>query len=304
MTPDDALLALGRALRERAYRFITPTPATHARVNARPEHAVARSREDILGWSRPFRAADFPELAAQLAAADALAPAGDLVRSTVRFSTVPSDTGEPGLFVHSAYPTLDAASVFFGPDTYRYIRLLREVLRPAHRLVDLGAGSGAGALSVADRAERLVLSDINPAALRLARINAALAGRAAEVLHSDLLQDITGPIDAIIANPPYLADPAARVYRDGGGALGIDLSVRIVRDALARLAPGGQLVLYTGSPVLAGAHPLFDAIAPLLAGHAARCSELDPDVFGEELDTPAYAHADRIAVVAVVVTRT
>ena len=54
---DDLLLRLARLLRDGGYRFVTPTPATHARVNARPGNAWARSAEDVFGWSRPFRRA-------------------------------------------------------------------------------------------------------------------------------------------------------------------------------------------------------------------------------------------------------
>jgi hypothetical protein len=49
-----ALLDLLRLLDARGYRFVTPTPATHARVVARPHRARARSVADVLGWSLPF----------------------------------------------------------------------------------------------------------------------------------------------------------------------------------------------------------------------------------------------------------
>lgn len=307
---DRALHKLGERLRDRGYRFVTPTPATHQRVNARAEHAEATTIEGALGWSRPFREAALPaELMALLADAGVLRPDGERWRSTVRFSTIAGahdDTpDDAALYLHSAHPTIAADAVFFGPDTYRFVAALRHDLRPARRLVDIGAGSGAGALSVIDRCERVVLADINPLALRYARINAALAQRAAQVdaVESDVLAGVDGVLDAVIANPPYLADRHARTYRDGGGALGLDLSLRIVREALARLAPGGQLILYTGSPVIAGAHPLRAALRPILATRPgrARWRELDPDVFGEELDAAPYDRVDRIAVIALVV---
>ncbi len=242
MADDLALITLGRWLVARGYRFVTPTPATHARVNARPVNAWARGAEahgveDVLGWSRPFRPGSLPEVEHLLDAGGALIRDGAWLRSAVRCSTL----DEPrAIFVHSAFPTHDAASVFFGPDTYRFVAALRRVLRPARRLVDVGCGCGAGGLAVRDRAEQIVLADINPGALRLARINAALAGAEVELVESDVLAGVDGQVDAIIANPPYLADRERRTYRDGGGELGIGLSVRIVRDALARLAPGGQ----------------------------------------------------------------
>jgi methylase of polypeptide subunit release factors len=113
-------------------------------------------------------------------------------------------------------------------------------------------------------------------------------------------------LDLLIANPPYLVDPAERAYRHGGGPLGAGLSLKILDAALPRLAPGGALLLYTGAAVVNGRDPFRDAAEERLAadrgvGWAYR--EVDPDVFGEELDTPAYAEADRIAAVVLTVTR-
>src|SRR3546814_3231785 len=51
---DAALLDLLDYLEKAGYRFITPTPATHARVIARPDRQRARSLEDVLGWNLPF----------------------------------------------------------------------------------------------------------------------------------------------------------------------------------------------------------------------------------------------------------
>ena len=78
-----------------------------------------------------------------------------------------------------------------------------------------------------------------------------------------------------------------------------------MREDLSRLAPGGRLVLYSGSAMVDGADPLHDALTPHLdeVGWPWRYREIDPDVFGEELDQPAYATAERIAAVALVVQR-
>ena len=48
---DEALLTLLAQLQHRGYRFVAPTPATHAIVLGRP---VARDLRDIFGWSLPF----------------------------------------------------------------------------------------------------------------------------------------------------------------------------------------------------------------------------------------------------------
>src|SRR5205823_8939957 len=214
-------------------------------------------------------------------------------RSAIRFSSL-----GPMLLAHSAYPTLADDSVFFGPDTYRFAALIESRVQSAGNLADVGCGTGAGGLLLASRARSVQLLDINPRALRFAAANAELNGIEARVAQSDVLAGAEGPLDLIVANPPYLADDLRRSYRDGGGHLGTALSVRIVEEALQRLPAGGRLLLYTASPVIAGAHLLWPSLEPRLRGTRHDYRELDPDVFGEELERPAYAQVERIAVVA------
>jgi methylase of polypeptide subunit release factors len=107
----------------------------------------------------------------------------------------------------------------------------------------------------------------------------------------------------IIANPPYLRDPARRLYRDGGGAFGEALSLRILREGLVHLAPRARLVLYTGSAIVDG-HDLFRAQVEQVVSEAGLVydySEIDPDVFGEELEAASYRDVERIAAVSLVV---
>lgn len=308
----EALLALGRGLQSTGYRFTTVTPATQARVNAREEARQARSLRDVFGWSRPFRPALLPPgMLDVLASAGLVEPAGHgLLRSGVRFSSL-----HGRLYAHSAWPTTGEDAVFFGPDTVRFVDLLRAELErvplPRNgRIVDMGCGAGPGGLAAAQCAQaaapRLVLADINPRALRFAAANAALAG-AGEVSYAqgDLFGAVDGAFDLVAANPPYLNDAAERTYRHGGGRWGEGLSLRIVREGSQRLAPGGRLVLYTGVAMAQGDDPLLHAVQPWLdqRGWPWRYRELDPDVFGEELDQPAYADAERIAAVALVVER-
>ena len=196
--------------------------------------------------------------------------------------------------------------MFFGPDTYRYVALLEKLRPRARRVVDIGCGCGAGGLSIVSHVQQLTLGDVNPLALRYTRINACLAGRdAVEVIQSDVLSGADGPIDLVIANPPYLVDAARRVYRDGGGAYGEALSVRIVRESLERLAAGGRLILYTASAIADGEDSFYRAIEGDLTRASCEVDyrELDPDVFGEELDRPAYRGVDRLAVVALSATK-
>lgn len=304
---DAARLEIGRWLQAQGYRYTTVTPETHRRVNARPMLQQAQDLRDVFGWNRPFAESLLPrEIVELLRRAGALSHHGERLRSRLRYSTL-----DGLLFAHSGYPTLETDAVFFGPDTYRFAALIRRALatpgpRPPGRIVDVGCGSGAGgiiAASLLPDEVRLTLSDINPRALRHAATNAALAGVAnAECVESDVLRSIEGPVDLVLANPPYLADPAGRQYRDGGDRHGCELSLRIVAESLARLVPGGRLVLYTGAPQVGGEDLFWRAAQPLLRQARARFeyTELDPDVFGEELDNPEYHAVERIAAVGLI----
>lgn len=312
LAPTEALVTIGRWLQSTGYRFTTVTPATHARVNARPGAQAARSVRDVFGWSRPFAASMLAhEVVGAMATAGLVEPAdAGLLRSGVRFSTL-----HGRLYAHSAFPTTREDSVFFGPDTYRFADLIvhelqRQPLPPAARILDMGCGGGPGGLvaahASADARPALVLADINPRALHFAAANAALAGcDDVQLALGDLFAAVDGEFDFIVSNPPYLNDPGQRTYRHGGGRWGEGLGARIVREGVQRVAPGGRLVLYTGVAMADRQDPLLEALQPLLLELAWpwHYREIDPDVFGEELLQAAYADAERIAAVALVVER-
>lgn len=289
-----SLLRLGRLLQKANYQFTTITPESHARVNRRRGNERARTLRDVFGWSRPFDPELLPQEMRELVEVD------DAGRSRVRFSTAGDN-----IFAHSAFPTTDAGSVFFGPDTYRYLQLLRRSKPKGKRAVDVGCGTGAGGIVIANDCQTVVLADINDLALEYARVNAELNGVTnVEIVRSDVLRGVDGPIDLVVSNPPYLIDDASRVYRDGGGRFGEGLSVEIVRQAMERVSPGGRIIIYTASAIVDGADTFWRLVQPSLGPRAAslRYDEIDPDVFGEELDRPAYSAVDRIAVVALDVT--
>ena len=308
---DRALLLLGRSLKDEGYRFTTVTPTSHARVVSRAGKGRP-SLTDIFGWSRPFAAGDVPEIMlTRMADAGVLDVSGPAFRSNVRFSTLGDQ-----IFVHSAFPTEQADAVFFGPDTYRFARLISHSLRSIKRqpapgqlsILDIGAGSGAGGLHAAALTARFVpvvtLADINRHALRFCELNAALNEVPnVQIVESDLYGSVDGCFDLILANPPYLVDPLARLYRHGGGELGFELSLLIAEQGVSRLASGGRLVLYTGSAIVDGVDLFHEALSSRLArcGVKFAYEEIDPDVFGEELDHSPYDRADRIAVVSVTI---
>lgn len=304
--PDAALLALLEGLAAAGYRFTTVTPETHRRVLEREVGRLAGDLRDIFGWSLPFEHGLLPPpLRSALEAGGSLAREGGLCRSLVRVATM----GDR-LFLHSAYPTDRADAVFFGPDSYRFVRFLQAELPGlplVGRLVDVGAGSGVGAIMAAALAPgaRFTATDINPLALRWARINARHAGVALETVEAPGLDGVEGPVDLVVANPPFVADPAGRLYRDGGGRHGARLSLAWALAAAGRIESGGTILLYTGSAIVAGRDALHEALAGRLPalGCTLRYAEIDPDIFGELLVRPGYEAAERIAAVGAVIRK-
>ena len=134
--------------------------------------------------------------------------------------------------------------------------------RPGHVLVDLCCGSGAVAavLAAAVQPLELHLADVDPRAVRCARRN--LAAHSAHVHQGDLYDalpaTLRGRVDVLVANPPFvptdeirLLPPEARDHEPtaalDGGRDGLDVTRRVIRGARAWLAPGGHLLLQTGT---------------------------------------------------------
>jgi release factor glutamine methyltransferase len=124
---------------------------------------------------------------------------------------------------------------------------------PGATVVDLGSGSGAIALSVADEASpgRVIAVERSPAALTWLRRNAA--GTPVEVVEGDitdpdLLAGLRGAVDVVLCNPPYVPagadvppevaehDPAEAVF---GGRDGLAVIRPVVALAAALLRSGG-----------------------------------------------------------------
>lgn len=314
------LVQVLQQVRHSGYQFVTPTPLTHQHALEKRDGAGVTLR-DIFGWNLPFAPASVtPQLLDSMNQADILQSCGALLRSAVRIATLDKD-----VFLHSAYPTTQDTAVFFGPDTYRFARFIRHALETADwdigttaaggtaplRILDVGCGSGVGGIVAARQFDHagvplvVTMNDINPLALYYTAINAHVAALPVVVAQGDALSAVIGEFDLIVSNPPYLDDAAARTYRHGGARLGRALSVRIAAQALARLAPGGRLLLYTGVAILEGIDPFLTELLPLLsaADYEWSYDEIDPDIFGEELNRPIYTHADRIAAVGLIVQR-
>ena len=304
MSDDAALVELLHFLRSHTYRFTAVTPATHATVLARPAPPPPDLR-DIFGWSRAFERRDLePALLALLERAGAVESFEDgRSRSRVRVASLGDD-----LFVHSAFPTDDVDAVFFGPDTYRFVRFVEQQLPMSgspRRIVDMGAGTGAGGIAMARRFRdaRITLVDVNRQALRYAQINASAAELEIEYLQSDRVPD---EFDLLIGNAPYLMDASGRAYRDGGELLGGAVSFDWLRQGIERLTSGGMMLLYTAAAYVEGRAPLLSAVREECreAGASLTIEEIDPDVFGEELRAPRYEAVERIAAVGIKIAGT
>jgi len=125
------------------------------------------------------------------------------------------------------------------------------------RILDVGTGSGAIALALADEvpAARVVAVDLSEDALALARENLARAdvdGRV-ELRRGDLLAGVAGPFDLVVSNPPYVPaaeygslQPEIRLYEPYGAVVGDRVWEQVAREARRALAPGAWLVLECG----------------------------------------------------------
>lgn len=151
----------------------------------------------------------------------------------------------------------------------RMLAAIAGLARPA--VLDLGTGSGAIALAVArERADAAVTAtDASPAALAVARRNAARLGLAnLRFFAGDWYEPLGGArFDAIASNPPYVAegDPAlAGLAHEprlavSAGPDGLAALAAVTAGAAAHLAPGGRLLLEHGAAQGAAVRALFGA---------------------------------------------
>jgi release factor glutamine methyltransferase len=119
------------------------------------------------------------------------------------------------------------------------------------RVVDVGTGTGAIALAIADEhpGAALTATDVSPDALSLARENAERLGLEIELVETSLLDGLTGPFELVVSNPPYVGadeidalEPEVRDWEPRVALVG-DRSADLAAAARERLVAGGALVL-------------------------------------------------------------
>ena len=115
---------------------------------------------------------------------------------------------------------------------------------PVGRALDLGTGCGVQALHLAAHAREVVATDVNPRALWMTRVNAALNGVTVDVREGSFLAPVAGErFDLIATNPPFVISPATGerlVYRDSG-LPGDRVVEHLVRTGPDHLVDGGWL---------------------------------------------------------------
>ncbi len=142
------------------------------------------------------------------------------------------------------------------------------------RIADVGTGSGCIALALAKEVPRAEIhaTDISPAALEIARANAArhqLENRI-QFHQTDLLENLTPPFDIVVSNPPYVGEseedqvqlevrkfePRSAVF---AGPVGTEIIARLIPQAQTMLRPGGWLILEISGTIVEQVRHLLHA---------------------------------------------
>lgn len=155
------------------------------------------------------------------------------------------------------------------PETEELVEwILRDQPQTTQKVLDIGTGSGAIALTLAlERPQwQVTASDISKDALTVAQENGQKFGVQATYVESDLFTNIQDQYDVIVSNPPYIADserdvmddsvlvfePAVALFADDAG---LALYKAIARDLLDYLKPQGVAYFeigYLQGPALLG----------------------------------------------------
>ena len=160
------------------------------------------------------------------------------------------------------------------PETEHLVEAAIEIAqhRNLYRVVDVGTGSGAIAIALAQalKSKRITAIDLSDAALSVARENAHRNGVGVRFVPGDLLEPVAGEgFDLVVSNPPYVAEterasvsvevrdfePAMALF---AGDDGLDVYRRLIPQAFSVLVPGGHILLEVGYGQAQAVHALLE----------------------------------------------
>jgi release factor glutamine methyltransferase len=159
------------------------------------------------------------------------------------------------------------------PETEHVVEAVLALSLSAPRIVDVGTGSGCIALALAKELSQAEVhaTDISPAALEIARANAARhrLDTRIQFRQTDLLEGFEpGAFDLIVSNPPYVGESEAdqvqlevRKFEPRNavfaGPTGLEAIERLIPQAHAALKPGGFLVMEISGTIAERVQRLF-----------------------------------------------
>jgi protein-(glutamine-N5) methyltransferase, release factor-specific len=165
---------------------------------------------------------------------------------------------------------VDAHVLIPRPETEFVVEAALAKITPESRVVDVGCGSGAIAVTLQlEKGCQVCATDISFPALSVASANALRLGAKVEFVHTDLLSAFAdSTFDVVISNPPYIADsdraglqkevrdhePALALF---AGPTGNEVYEKLTREAARVLRPHGALVLELGYNSLASVHAML-----------------------------------------------
>ena len=145
------------------------------------------------------------------------------------------------------------------PETEHLVTAAIDRLHPGARVIDVGCGSGAIAVTLAlETGSEVWATDISAAAIRTAYLNASKLGADVQFVNADLLTCFAPrSMDAIVSNPPYVGlheceglqaevrdyEPHVALF---GGETGNEIYQRVVEQTSNVLRPGGWLLFELG----------------------------------------------------------
>ena len=160
------------------------------------------------------------------------------------------------------------------PETEHVVEVALRVGRGAARILDVGTGSGALAVTLQlETGACTVATEISPAAAAVARQNARRLAAPVSILVCDLMSSVRGgSFDLVVSNPPYVPlrerDGLQREVRDWepevalfAGTSGHEVYDRIASEASRILRPDGWVVVELGFGSLDHVRNLFSGWA-------------------------------------------